>query len=62
MPVGELQINEGERRFLTAISRKYRASEPAALVRSYAMAGLVLLALFTLARWISSGLLALCTF
>ncbi len=52
-------LTEGERRFLAAISRKYSASTPMILLRSYALAALMLLALFALARYIPLAPLAL---
>jgi hypothetical protein len=52
-------LTEGERRFLAAIRRKYSAPTPLSLLRSYALAAFVLLALFALARYVPLAPLAL---
>ena len=46
------EVSEREGRFLDRLSGKYEESETAGRVRSYLIAGVVILALFALSRWI----------
>ncbi len=45
-------VSEGEKRFLTRLTQKYETGENKGVIRSYLIAGLVILTLFALARWI----------
>ena len=45
-------VSEQEERFLNRLSRKYEKSEAAGRVRSYVIAGVVLMAMFAVSRWI----------
>jgi hypothetical protein len=45
-------VSEREERFLDRLSNKYEKSEAAGRVRSYLIASVVIMAMFTASRWI----------
>jgi hypothetical protein len=52
-------ISEPEKRFLDRVSRKYEENANAGLMRSYLIASVVILTMFSLSRWVPYWGLAL---
>ena len=46
------ELGRGEERFLERLSRKYEKSENAGQIRSYVIASVVILVMFSLSRWL----------
>ena len=52
-------VSEREERFLSRVSHKYEKNEAAGRVRSYLIASLVIMVMFSLSRWIPYWVVAL---